>query len=475
MTRRGRWPGCAALLALLAPIAAAADLVPEDFALGLPLAHDVSRPYVAVTLPPLVYRTATTRDLADLRVFDAGGAILRHALVLPPARAGVVSADAGDAHRLPLFPVHATPPRGGATTRIEIAADGSLVASSAGPPAAPSDVTGYVLDAAAVRPARVRLSLAAGPAADSVVPYAVDGSEDLVTWSPLIARARLVRLAHAGRSVVRDHVDVEIGEARYLRVRWLAPAQAPRLEGVVAQVLPPPVDKPLEQLVLAAEVAAPDMLVFDAGGHFALRELALEAVPNQVFAGRLEVAASSDGPWRQLGRGTWFALEVAGETLRTPPRAHATAAARYVRFIADDGSRFVAGDPLPALRFAYRAHELRVLASGRPPYLLAVGSSMAARAAAPPSLPAPPASDAATDPAALIGAGSLGAARTLGGSARLAPLPEPLPWRRLLLWGVLVVGVAGIAMLVWRLLRELDEGVDDDGPGRGRGDGATRR
>jgi len=239
-------------------------------------------------------------------------------------------------------------------------------------------------------------------------------------------------------------------------------------------VLPPPLDKPLEMLDVAAEVAAPETLVFDAGGHFPLRELALVAAPNQVFAGHLEMATSGDGPWRRLGHGTWFALEAAGETVRTPPQAHAAAAARYVRFIADDGSRFVASGPLPALRFAYRAHELRVLTSGRPPYLLAVGSSAVARAAAPPFLPPPPVNAAGSAEAALIGAGTLGPPRTLGGPSRLAPLPEPLPWRRILLWGVLVAGVAGIAVLVWRLLRELDQGTShDDGPGDGAGPGAA--
>ncbi len=461
-----RWLCCAALVSCVAAPDAAEDLSPEDFALGLPLTHDAARPYVAVTLPPLVYRTVTSPALADLRVFDADGNVMRHALVLPPARAAqAASPQDGDVHHLPLFPVYATPPRGGATTRLEIAADGSLVASSAGPPDVPSDVTAYVLDAAALRSTRARLTLAAAPSADSVVPYAVDGSDDLVTWTPLVARARLVRLAHAGRAIVRDHVDVDVGQRRYLRLRWLAPAQAPRLEGVVARVLPPPVDRPLEALELAPEVAGADTLVFDAGGHFALRELALEAVPNQLFTGRLETATSDDGPWRRLGEDTWFAFDVAGETVRTPPQANAAARVRYVRFVASDGSRFVDGGPLPALRFGYRAHELRVLAGGRPPYLLAFGSSAVQRADAPPPLPAPPGtgSGPGNDTAALIGTGSLGAPRTLGGTARLAPVPEPLPWRRIALWGVLVAGVAGIGVLVWRLLRELE-----------RDDGATR-
>ncbi len=478
--RRTRWSCCAALVLRVAAPEAAEDLAPDDFALGLPLTHDAARPYAAVTLPPLVYRTATSPTLTDLRVFDADGSVVRHALVLPPARAAQgASPEPGEAHRLPMFPVHATPPRGGATARIEIAADGSLVASSAGPPDIPSEVTAYVLDAAALRAGRARLTLAAAPSADSVVPYAVDGSDDLVTWTPLVARARLVRLAHAGRVIVRDHVDVDIGQMRYLRLRWLAPAQAPRLEGVVARVLPPAAEKPLEVLELAAGVAGTGALLFDAGGHFALRELALEAVPNQLFAGRLEVAEGEDGPWRVLGQGTWFAFDVAGETVRTPPLVHAAARVRYVRFVASDGSRFVAGEPLPTLRFAYRAHELRVLASGRAPYLVAFGSSAVARAAAPPPLPAPPVTGAAgaiggnSDAAALIGAGALGAPRTLGGTARLAPVPEPLPWRRMALWGVLVAGVAGIGVLVWRLLRELERdaggGVaDDETGGRGR-------
>jgi hypothetical protein len=50
---------------------------------------------------------------------------------------------------------------------------------------------------------------------------------------------------------------------------------------------------------------------------------------------------------------------------------------------------------------------------------------------------------------------ALGKVQTLGGSERLKPPRAPLPLRRLGLWAVLLAGVALLAWLSWRLIRQL--------------------
>ena len=66
----------------------------------------------------------------------------------------------------------------------------------------------------------------------------------------------------------------------------------------------------------------------------------------------------------------------------------------------------------------------------------------------PTSIPAP-------SPGAVLRA-TLGARRQLGGQARLA-MPVEFPWKRVLLWAVLVLSVCFLAWMAYRVTREMGE------------------
>ena len=61
--------------------------------------------------------------------------------------------------------------------------------------------------------------------------------------------------------------------------------------------------------------------------------------------------------------------------------------------------------------------------------------------------------DARTSP--LIKAARAGSERTLGGAERLRPPAAPVPWKQMLLWGVLLLGVAVLGIMVRQLYRQL--------------------
>jgi hypothetical protein len=48
----------------------------------------------------------------------------------------------------------------------------------------------------------------------------------------------------------------------------------------------------------------------------------------------------------------------------------------------------------------------------------------------------------------------LGDRRTLGGADALKPAPAPLPWKQIVLWAVLIVAVATLALVASRLFRD---------------------
>jgi hypothetical protein len=107
----------------------------------------------------------------------------------------------------------------------------------------------------------------------------------------------------------------------------------------------------------------------------------------------------------------------------------------------------------PRVSAAYRPDSLVFLAEGKGPYVLAAGSAGARHPDYP--IDAALASLRATfgkdwqPPTAILGAGTAS-----GGDAALHAPPPPLPWRRWLLWAILVGGAALIAGLALSLLRE---------------------
>jgi len=106
----------------------------------------------------------------------------------------------------------------------------------------------------------------------------------------------------------------------------------------------------------------------------------------------------------------------------------------------------------PDLMLGYRPDSVVFLAEGAGPFVLAAGSASARHAdypidAALASLHASLGKDWQPPPAAL------GQAKASGGETVLKAAPPPVPWRRWLLWAILVGGAALIAALAISLLR----------------------
>ncbi|MCP5199563.1 MAG: DUF3999 family protein [Gammaproteobacteria bacterium] len=445
--RPAGWP--LALLCALAVTATVAEeraLGRQDFAVGFSVEHDAVLPYFELELPAEAYRAAVDPGLADLRVFDADGEVVRHAL-LPPAAA----APPPTVQVLPLFPLTAAPPGAARETRIAIAGDGRLVTVTAAPVAAAERVTGWVMDAAAVAGRIDRIELEDAGDGAPVADFALDGSRDLVDWTTLLPRASLVRLDHAGHVLRQARFELGVGDYPYLRLRWLDPARAPTLTAVRA-VLPVALDlSPTSRLTFdgRADRADTAAFVYDTGGQFPVREVALRLEPNQVVEGRLEARDDSDQAWQPVLTAEWYALTADGLTLASNARAVPPRARRYWRFL--DAADATPAARVPQLEIGWVPQRLRVLAEGRPPYTLAVGSGLAAARAA------PDAPDFLRNAAAeLVGGAVAGAAFVLGGEdQRSAPRPV-LPWQRVLLWAVLAAGAVLVLAMVRRLLRDFD-------------------
>ena len=435
-------------LLLAAAVPALSGSAPDDFAFGRRIEVDAAAPVYELEIPEAVYRGVTRGDLADVRVFNSAGEPVAHVLRAPEAAAETTRVE------LPVFPLRAARGQAPAGSRAEVETriDGAVVRVR-GAAARPERLGGYLLDASRLERPIGALHLRLADSAEVVARVRVEGSADLDRWHTLVTGSTVARLAYDGDHLTRSTIELPGVHDRYLRLRWDDGEDALPLLGVQAQLQPTAVETARRWSVVAGEPAGDTAGVFtyDAHGHFPVDRVALELPANLVVSAVVSSRPSTDAPWRARQRGLHYHLRVEDAELVAEPAALPTTTDRYWRV------QIVAPSPVrtaPALRLGWRPQRLAFLATGEPPFLLAWGSAAADSAGAPLSWALDNLGTAGD--AARARPARLGAEVTLGGETRLLARPAPVDWRRLLLWGVLLAGVAALAAIAWRLRREPD-------------------
>lgn len=474
-------PVLALALCSLEPRAHADDprtppLALDALAYSVPLVPSTQRAVHSVLLPLDVYRGVVSPDLADVRVYDATGQELPHALRVPDLERTI---DLG-AHALPLFPIYADPARPAdaiemLTLRVERDAQGTVIAI--GPePAASGARTGttsgaagvgsappkplpiaYVLDTSRLQHPINALSLQlAAWANDHVLPIVVEASDDLGTFHTVAGGQPLVRLHYGEWQIWQNRIELPGVRARYLRLRWPGHALPAPLATAVAEhgLRHEGSEQPRTRVRGTPRAGDPSVFDFDLGGPLPVDGLRV-VLPEDNSVVDLETASyrvRGDEPdfihrgiaWRVLHDGA----RVENPLLEIHLRTH-----RFysVRVAAKGGGL---GRGVPELELRYRPHQLLFVARGEAPYQLAFGHHAAKPSRFEPKellalLPlaerdALPASDC-----------TLGERTTRAGRAALVPPPPPPPYRRYALWGVLIAAASALVIAAVRMGRGL--------------------
>ncbi len=477
-TNTARLAIAAAGLALAPAAALAADdsIAPDDFAWGRAIETRGSDALQTLLLDLPVYRGAVGPDLADLRVFNGAGEVVPHAvraLVDPRAEEGAQV-------EVPLFRVpegsalaragsHVPSMGGGALTvrerdiAIEIAADGAIVrvdselAEGEKGSRLPS---AYLIDVSQLKKRAVvalDLSLAPEPA-EFAVALRVEASDDLVHFSPLVARGALARLDQAGHRIERSRVEFPAVARRYLLLSAAQPlpveVTAVRARLAPVTLAPPRQRERIEGVLIEGERAE---FLFDLGGPIPVDRVQVELpVPNTVVEADLYSAAEAQGPWLHHFSGVLYQLDREGGALRNAELAVPPFRRRYFKLaVAEKGGGL--GGGTPALEAAWVPEQLLFVARGAGPFALGYGRAQALharfdaaaliRSALPPD--ADPPREVPRETA------RLGPVRSVGDPSVLEPRREPPSKRTLALWAVLVGSVAIVLALSVRLLRRM--------------------
>jgi hypothetical protein len=455
----------AACAGMLMTAASASD-TPQDYTHVLPLTTSARQGVLQLRLPKDVYLHARSPMLDDLRVFDASGTLQPFALRTPGAEARISHRD----RPLTIFPLtSAAGPASRLDLDVSTTTDGRLVSVKLKPEAgaattSASQLAALVLDlgkdAASLPVDALRFTLPAGTQEYSAQVW-LETSNDMKQWDTVGAAELNWLVNKDAQTLSNDRLPFDARSFRYARLSWRSGTPLQFASITAEQPTQISTALPAEQLLIqpSAGRQAQDLLYATPPAIAPLKAGLQFSDNNAVLAGTLGVYREL--PARQAGQGaSWrfdplvsstFYRILQGDQVRSSgdvdvPPVHAT---QWVLRTSTPSAL------KPALRLNWQPATLVFLASGNGPYTLAVGRASATPMARDLSQVAPGFSDAEVQKLEQVSAGPAVQQQGSGVQDASSALEAATAAQRrlILLWGVLLLGVAVLGFMVWRLVR----------------------
>lgn len=450
VNRCGGWLALAA--SLWVGLASAQESI-ADYHTRVPLELSGEGPWYRLELPMALHLRAQYADLRDLRVFNSEGQAQAYALTL--GRAQQQSSVRQTAVKW--FPLRGRMNAGSEapSIRVQRSTSGTLVEVGETPSASADEVLrGWLLDASAIDAPLEQLQLDWSSDSEGFQRFSIEASDDLQHWQRW-ADGQVARLSFADEQLEQRSVRLPGQRARYLRLLWLAPQQAPQLlaaelSSSTSQEVPAP-------MAWSAELAPSSAKAGEYSWELPL-PLPLErlkvSLPQINTLAPVTLYGRRDGKvqWQLLSRGLLYRLPQEGkESLQDELDLYGTPVQQLKLVVDERGGGL--GTEAPQISVGLRATELVFLARGTPPYQLALGNSAAKAANLPLSTLIP-----GYEPARLSQLGVARAAVAPGAETQelsTATAPAGLEWKRIGLWAVLLLGVGVLVLMALSLLRSV--------------------
>jgi len=452
----------ATLLAMAAAVASAEDtdraLKPDDFAFAIPIEAPANAAHLRLDIPLPVYQKALRADLGDLRVFNAAGEVVPHAIVTPPATHSRTESLAP----LSFFPLNARRESKGVEGLEIVARKGAagtvLEVRDQGKAAPGEKLVGYIMDTGGFDRLPTALLLEWEQQEENFLGRVrVEASDDLGNWRVAAANAPVASLSFGGQALAERRVPLAGEKAKYLRLSW--PGGQPEL---VLRKLSAEFSAEANHVARAwieaspaASTGKPGEYGFDLGATAAVDRLRLDLPQsNTIVAVSFASRADPKGAWRHVTGGMVYRLARDGGGENTSPDLEIAPLSHRYWLLRVDPRGGGLGSGAPRLSAAYVRQQLVFVPRGPGPYQLAVGSASAKPGAYPIAGLVPGYKEEAL---ARIPEARTGDLRTAGGETRLKE-QQPLPLRRIALWGALVAAVAILGAMAWSLLKGTSRG-----------------
>jgi len=408
----------------------------QDFAGGFNVEIEPGFSLQRLEIPYEVHQASARSDLGDMRVFDARG----REMPLQVRSAQTGRTESQD-YFLPMFRIRTDNPAGpDLDLRMHVrTSDQGTVVEARIRPETEGRTSDLVLDATQIAVPLTALRISFHTDMDSFVPVVVRASNDLAAWTE-VGRGMMASMQHAHGRILQDRIELQGQKWKYYLLSGPDLGMiASEVHGIFTQH---------DDLMLRRWAALSGKKIENGVYEYSLPKslpvdlLDLEAMDNAVLSLTV-LTQESSGAWRSGRSGSLFRLFVEGQSLAGPAMSVSGLPYRF--------RLSMQGNEAP-LRVGWMVQEAVFMAQGEEPYMLAVGNP---GVQAGPELLTPMlrSTDGRNMP---MGRALLGDAVVLGGPERLEPVPS---YKKMILWGILGLGVMLLGAMAWRLSRTMSRPV----------------
>lgn len=452
----------AILLLLLTPSGLyAADPTTNDFAVGYYLEVENGGPMYVLQLPEDVYRNVRRSDLGDIRVFNGAGEAVPHSL--RPVHVDQQTVGSKDA--VPFFPYDQSSlavNRADLSLHVTRNSSGTIVDIVPPPDSATPGISGYLLDLSEAQPVTRELEFFwRDKRESSIYTVSIQQSNDLVYWTSLVGRATLADLRYAGQRIERRTVQLPYKPMRYLRLTWQENGPPLELTAVTgySRIVTSRQERQWLELYDGMLQTEDETVTIDFHTDYHLPASAAQLrfpETNSIARVALQSRINDKAGWITRCEQVFYSLTLDGTGLQNEPCTFSPTSDPIWRLaVSEDGAGLRSGNRMPNLRLGWIPSELVFLGRGAPPFLLAFGSGRLEQGAKNNDSDMIFQALRTESGSRITSRAVLGKRITLGGKAALQPPTPARPWKKWLLWTVLVLGVGLLAVMARNLLGEM--------------------
>lgn len=427
-----------------------------DFAYGRQIKLGSDSPLYRFFLDGHVYRNVGNERLVDLRVFNHH----QEAVPLRVRKLPMPALKKLGQQEFPLFPLYAKRDRTSGKIALNFKIDGKeTVLNFKMPDAAVSDsgISGFLVDLGEEKktPERLLVDLD-NSQSEYRLAVKVSASDDLNDWKEVVSSAALVKLRFNGHQLTRRHIDLPIFSGRYLRLLFQTPFVG-RLPNTVTAFFSTMSSRQTPKTTAVKAIRTSDqseIYLFDSEGFFPVDRLQLRlAGVNSLVKARISSRADSRQPWRYQTTSIFYRLKIDGAELENPPVQIPMTQDPLYRMEILAGSLYKSSAG-PELRLLWYPHECAFVASGEAPFMLTYGNAdLIYEAQAIDELLE---AIGQKNQKNYLGFARLGPPQVLGGDDRLKPSRYSRELSlRLALWSILLLSILGLAVMAYRLYRQM--------------------
>jgi hypothetical protein len=433
---------------LCAALFAQAEDLPDDFASHTPLSVSGEGPWYRLELPLAAQLNARQGNLNDVRIFNADGQAQPYALTLsqPQHTEDETPVD------VKWFPLYNSDDAKDAEPkiRVERTTTGTLVeVQPQGEIEAGEEILrGWLLDTSAINAPLDQLILDWNAERDGFQRFSIEASDDLQHWKRW-GEGQVARLSFADERVEQRVVTLPGRNARYLRLLWTNPQSAPTLTSAQLVSTRPGVMPLSWSPSITGTVEKPSVYVWQLPVALPLERMKVVITqPNSLAPATLYGRADNNAPWQLIDDGLLYRLTQNGQEVVQDEMALPGNVVRQLKLEVDDRGGGL-GNAAPKISFAVRATQVVFLGRGAPPYSLALGNATIKGANLPLNTLVP-----GVTPEKLAALGTARLTTTpVAVAVSAAPVATGPDWKRIGLWGVLVLGVIFLGWMAIGTLR----------------------